>query len=332
MWCCWTPGLEPAVLHLGVVAELGAPADRAARPEMGERPDPDLVLHLGRLERRWPRSVQSRPMVVSMSWLPAPIERPGADPRPAPEDDVRLEDDVRREDHLGVDVGRRRVVHRHAGQEMAAVDPLPEAVRGVGQLGPVVDPGERAVVADLDAPDRPAVGPGERDELGQVQLTGHRRRSQIVDPAAEPGSVEDVDAGVDLVDLELVLGGVLASTIRSTSPSSSRTTRPRRPGSMVTTLTRREGRPGRRGARRAARRRRLPPEERARRRTGRGSRRRRWAAPPAAAWSASPVPTRLRLEGEIGPLGERVADRPRSAASRRRAAARRSPRGRASRT
>ena len=43
----------------------------------------------------------------------------------------------------------------------------------------------------------------------QVELAGRGRRTQVADPAAEPGRVDGVQPGVDLADLELLLGGVL---------------------------------------------------------------------------------------------------------------------------
>ena len=67
-----------------------------------------------------------------------------------------------------------------------------------GQLGPVVDAQQRAVVRRLERDHRPAVGQRKLDKPGQVELTGGRRRAQIADPVPEPGDIEGVQPGVDL--------------------------------------------------------------------------------------------------------------------------------------
>ena len=106
------------------------------------------------------------------------------------------------------------------------------------ELGPVVDAVEPPVVVEADGAHDPAILAGQRDELGQVQLAGRRGTARGSDPAAEPGGVERVQAGVDLVASSSSAVASLASTIRSTVPNSLRTTRPRRCGSAAKTLAR----------------------------------------------------------------------------------------------
>ena len=92
---------------------------------------------------------------------------------------------------------------------MRLVEPHAEAPLGGRQLRPVVDAVEPAVVVERDRADQAAVLAGERDEVGQVQLSGRGRRLERLDPAPQPGRVEGVDAGVDLVALELFGRGVV---------------------------------------------------------------------------------------------------------------------------
>ncbi len=77
------------------------------------------------------------------------------------------------------------------------------------ELRAVVDPVEPPVVLEGDGGHEPAVLARRSDELGEIQLAGRGRRLERVDPATQPGGVEGVDPGVDLVGLELLLGRVL---------------------------------------------------------------------------------------------------------------------------
>ena len=144
-----------------------------------------------------------------MSWLPAPITLPS----PTVVAPRRMTFGSRMTSGAEVDgpveVDRRRVAHRHAVAHVGLVEPDAHGPLGGGQLRAVVDAVEPAVVLEPDSADDPAVLAGEPDELGQVQLPGRGRRLQGADPAPQPGGVEGVEPGVDLVAGELVGGGVL---------------------------------------------------------------------------------------------------------------------------
>src|SRR6266568_3937974 len=71
------------------------------------------------------------------------------------------------------------------------------------QPAPIVDAEEPAVVLDGECNHHAPVGPGEGDQLGQIELARGRRRRQRADPAAQPGGIERVQTRVDLVDRNL---------------------------------------------------------------------------------------------------------------------------------
>ena len=123
--------------------------------------------------------------------------------RPA-EHDARLDRHVLADRDGGLDPGGCRVDDRHAGAHVAFVDADAHLDLGVGELDAVVDAEQRPVVVDLEAGDRPVVGSREAHELGQVELPGRGRRHEVPDARAEPGEVERVDPGVDLVAGELL--------------------------------------------------------------------------------------------------------------------------------
>ena len=85
---------QARVLDFGEVAELGAVADRAARPEVGERPDLHVVLDLGRLEHARPDAAVAPDRAVDQLGA-------GADPGPLAHPAAAAQDDVRLEDHVG---------------------------------------------------------------------------------------------------------------------------------------------------------------------------------------------------------------------------------------
>src|SRR3972149_5996127 len=105
-----------ALLHLGVVAELGAPADRGARAQVGEGPDGHLVLDLARLEHAGTDPAALAHDAVA-DLAAGADERLGADPRPATEDDVGLDDDVLAELDHRVDEDGGGGLHGHSGPQ-----------------------------------------------------------------------------------------------------------------------------------------------------------------------------------------------------------------------
>src|SRR5258706_4655861 len=200
---------EPGVLQLGIVADLRAASHRRAGPQVRKRPDPDTVLDRRRFDDARPDdAVRSDRAVDDLA--PRTDHRAGGDRGPAAQDDVRFEGHVLGDRHRRVEIDRRRVAHRHAGPHRGGVDPRAEVPLGLGKLGPVVDPGQPAVVLDGQRHDESAVEPGQLDQLGQVQLAGLRRRPERADTPAQPRGVERVEPGVDLADGELLVGRVLA--------------------------------------------------------------------------------------------------------------------------
>ena len=55
-------------------------------------------------------------------------------------------------------------------------------------------PGQAAVVVGVQRGHDASVLARERDEVGEVQLAGHRRRPEVADPASKPGGVDRVQA------------------------------------------------------------------------------------------------------------------------------------------
>ena len=200
--------LEAAGLDLGEVAEPGLAADGGTGAQVREGSDLDFVLDLGPLQDAGPDVAV--PADDRVDDLAAGAD-PGAlaDLRAAPQDDARIQDDVLGQLDGDVHVRPGRVHERHAGQHVAGVDGQPQLHLGRGQLGPVVDAGQGAVVFDFEGDDRPAVIVGELDQLGEIELARDLGALDVTDPATQPGGVEGVDAGVDLLDPQLVGRGVL---------------------------------------------------------------------------------------------------------------------------
>ena len=91
---------------------------------------------------------------------------------------------------------------------MGLVPPDTQGPLRLRELGPVVDPVERAVVVEAHRAHDSTVLPREADELGQVQLAGGGGRLDGRDAAAQPGAIEGIASGVDLVALQLLGRGV----------------------------------------------------------------------------------------------------------------------------
>jgi len=200
-------GAEVAVLHLGVVADLGPRPDMAAGSEMAVRPDRRTGLYRRGLDHAsvdrdalTDRRVDDRRI--------GPDDAARSDRRRALDHNGRIERDVLGELDAPVEVDRGRVAHRHTGAHVALVQPDAEGPFRLGELAPVVDPVERPVVVEPDRAHDPAVLAGKPDEIGQVQLAIRLRRLQRADAAAKPGGIERVHARVDLVRLELLRGRV----------------------------------------------------------------------------------------------------------------------------
>ena len=148
------------------------------------------------------------PMLVSKTWLPVRMMGVTPDGGLAAQHDAGLDGHVLGDPDAGVDERAGRIDDGHPGAHVPLVDAQPQLQLGIGQLGPVVDAEERAVVVDLEGRHGPVVGTREGDQLGQVELAGDRRGPHVADAPAQPVDVEGVEAGVDLVEGQLVGRGV----------------------------------------------------------------------------------------------------------------------------
>ena len=106
-----------------------------------------------------------------------------------------------------------------------------------GELRPVVDAHERAVVGQQQRRHGPVVGDREVDERGEVQLAGRGRRRDQRQVSPEPDGVERVEPALISVSSSSSSVASRSSTMARTRPSSSRTTRPRPVGSRESTDT-----------------------------------------------------------------------------------------------
>ena len=147
---------------------------------------------------------QSRPMTESTICDPAPIVVPS----PIRVRPRRITFGSRKTSCANSTEGSTYAVEGSAietpARIQAVVDLGPQVALRLGQLEPVVDAEQPAVVLDDDRGDPEAVLAGEPDEVGEVQLAARRRGPQVADPAPQPGGLERVDPGIDLGDLELI--------------------------------------------------------------------------------------------------------------------------------
>src|SRR5438128_2294518 len=125
-----------------------------------------------------------RPIRASTNWLPAPMTLPSS-----------------------TEVAPRRIT---LGSSVTS------GARSTSQSRYTVD-GSR-IVTEADRADDPAVVTSQPHELGEVELTGGRRRRDRVDPAAQPGGVKRVQAGVDLIGHQFVGRRVLGLDDRLDRP------------------------------------------------------------------------------------------------------------------
>ena len=121
---------------------------------------------------------------------------------------VGQEPDVGFELDRGVDVGVGGVDHGDPGPHPPVVDPGAQLRLGDRELGPVVDLHHFHRVVDLDAVDHVAGLPQHRDDVGEVVLALDVLGNQAAQRRREEPPAEAVDRGVDLVDRQLLRGGV----------------------------------------------------------------------------------------------------------------------------
>ena len=119
-----------------------------------------------------------------------------------------MDDGVPSDRDVDVDPGGHRVDDGDAGPLVGGDDAAVEFAGQVRQLDPVVDAGHQGVVVDVLGVHGLAVGPHDRDDVGQVQLVLGVVRRQPAQRGAQRADVEGVDARVDLADGPLLRGGV----------------------------------------------------------------------------------------------------------------------------
>ncbi len=181
--------------ELRVGAQVGERSDGGALPDHGERRvgarDDGVLADLAVEQRRLRADAR------------APRHRGGAG-------DVRARQqlDVFGEGGPQVDPGGRRVDDGDPGQLPAAHDHGVQARGGAGQLHAVVDSLDDPGVRSRNRGDRVAGPAQQRDDVGEVALALIVLRAELREVLAHGRGGEDVGAGVDLGDLELVVGGV----------------------------------------------------------------------------------------------------------------------------
>ena len=170
-------GAKARVVLLREVADLRAVADDAATAQVGEGPDPYVVTDLGLLDHARPHSAALAYFGVDQ--LAAGFDaRIAADACRATQDDVRLDGHVRRDLDRSLDRHGSRIVQRDPGLHQPLQDRVLEVDLDLGQVGPIVDASELGfsvrLVGLVGCDSRLAVGGGQHDQLGEVQLAGGR--------------------------------------------------------------------------------------------------------------------------------------------------------------
>ena len=122
---------------------------------------------------------------------------------------VGLEGDVPLEGDVGVDPGGRGVEDRHPGPHPGVEGAPVELAVQRGELDPVVDTLGLPGVGDGQGTHPLAVAARDRDDVGDVELALRVVGRQALERVAQRLGLEGVDAGVELADPQLVLGGVL---------------------------------------------------------------------------------------------------------------------------
>ena len=130
---------------------------------------------------------------------------------------ARLDHGVGADHDADVDARARRLDDRHTGEHVAFVDaPLRLLAHGC-EPGAVVDPEQHRGILDAQRGDVLLARPQQRDHVGQVELALRVGGADLGERVEQRAGVEGVDAGVDLVDRELMLARV-AGDLRLDDP------------------------------------------------------------------------------------------------------------------
>ena len=133
----------------------------------------------------------------------------GADVAGAVQLDAGADDRVLADGDIRIDPGGGRVDDRHPVPHVPLQGATVQLGAELGELEPVVDPLDHHHVGGDQGADRAAVGAGDPEHIGEVHLALGVVGADAGEGVAQHRDVEGVDAGVDLVDLALLRGGVL---------------------------------------------------------------------------------------------------------------------------
>ena len=187
---------------LAVVAEHRAGAQVGERADAGARPD-DREVAVRAHDRGASADLDVGQRGVGADRRALADDRRAVQLRAGQEGHVPLELDVH------VDPGGRRVDHRHALAHPVLEDPPVHLGAQGRQLHPVVDALDQDRVVGAQRAHVAAVGPRDRQHVGQVHLALRVVAAQPPERAAQDVGVEHVDGGVDLGDRALLVVGVL---------------------------------------------------------------------------------------------------------------------------
>ena len=197
------------------VADVGQVRRLAARPER-------RVLHLDEVaDLDSVHQVRVRPQVRVRTELHAFVEatvldvaagldaHAPADHRAAREATAGLDHRVPPDLDGGVDVGGGGIDERHALGHQPLVDALAHQARGLGELGAVVDAQALGGVLEPERLDAVSLLGRVADDVGDVELALAVVRLEFVEARPQQTRRDEIDAGVALLDGQLLGRGVL---------------------------------------------------------------------------------------------------------------------------
>ena len=198
------PGADPGILDLGVGADVHPIRQLCPRPQAAEGPHGDLRSDLGFLQvgALDPRAVADGRIAQLRQRTDDAILADHAGPgnrREGVDHRVLADRDV------GIDKGCRGVCDGDAADHQGIEDPLTHHVLGLGELPPVVDAEDLVAILHRHRRDLPLDQP---DDVGQVVLARPVLVFELQQGRPELAATEDIDAGVDLRDRPLFIGGV----------------------------------------------------------------------------------------------------------------------------
>ncbi len=199
---------DGGLFQLDEVTDLGARADVRLGPQMTERSHDRLLLdhrlgkHAVRLELYAIADSGRTDLAAGAD------DAVAADLRCHVDDDVGIDDRIGPDGHGVVDVRRRRIQDGDSREHVAVHDAPPLDRRHRRQLPAVVDAMRFVGIDHADSLDPAARAGQQSDDVGQVVFALIVVGLHLIERAPQPAAVEAVDAGVDLGDALLVVGGI----------------------------------------------------------------------------------------------------------------------------